>query len=85
MQLSVGDLVSADLRLLASKIPARAGEEYPMVPRQWEIGNLTRFVMVIGPISSIFDYLTYFMMLYESHTWDNPTLFQAGWFVESHG
>jgi Mg2+-importing ATPase len=54
-----------------------------MIPRQWDIGNLTRFVLLIGPISSIFDYLTYFMMLYVFHAWDKPALFQAGWFVES--
>jgi P-type Mg2+ transporter len=61
----------------------RVDEEYLMVPRQWDIGNITRFVLLIGPISSIFDYLTYFMMLYVFHAWDNPALFQAGWFVES--
>lgn len=61
----------------------RVDEEYLMVPRQWDIGNLTRFVLVIGPISSIFDYLTFFMMLYVFHAGDNPALFQAGWFVES--
>lgn len=58
-------------------------EEYLAVPRQWDIGNLTRFVLLIGPISSIFDYLTYFMMLYVFDSWDRPGLFQAGWFVES--
>jgi Mg2+-importing ATPase len=58
-------------------------EEYLTVPRQWDIGNLTRFVLVIGPISSIFDYLTYFTMLFVFHAWDRPGLFQAGWFVES--
>ncbi|MDE2197754.1 MAG: magnesium-translocating P-type ATPase [Rhodospirillales bacterium] len=58
-------------------------EEYLRVPRQWDIGNLTRFVLIIGPLSSIFDYLTYFMMLYVFHAWDRPALFQAGWFVES--
>jgi Mg2+-importing ATPase len=57
--------------------------EYLAVPRRWDIGNLTRFVLVIGPISSIFDYLTYFMMLYVFHAWNNAPLFQAGWFVES--
>jgi len=61
----------------------RVDEEYLAVPRQWDIGNLTRFVLVIGPISSIFDYLTYFMMLYVFNAWDKPGLFQAGWFVES--
>jgi Mg2+-importing ATPase len=40
-------------------------------------------VLVIGPISSIFDYLTYFTMLFVFGAWDRPGLFQAGWFVES--
>ncbi|MGA2127023.1 MAG: magnesium-translocating P-type ATPase, partial [Xanthobacteraceae bacterium] len=57
--------------------------EYLAVPRRWDIGNITKFVMLIGPISSIFDYVTYFMMLYVYHAWDNPALFQTGWFVES--
>src|SRR6185437_10284205 len=57
--------------------------EYLAVPRRWDIGNLTRFVLLIGPISSIFDYLTYFMMLIVFHAWNNAPLFQAGWFVES--
>jgi Mg2+-importing ATPase len=40
---------------------------------------------LIGPISSIFDYTTYFVMLYLFHTWDpsRAPLFQTGWFVES--
>jgi Mg2+-importing ATPase len=58
-------------------------EEYLAVPRHWDIGNLTRFVLLIGPISSIFDYLTFFMMLFVFGAWDKPGLFQAGWFVES--
>ena len=58
-------------------------EEYLAVPRQWDIGNLTRFVLLIGPISSIFDYLTFFIMLSVFGAWTQPSLFQAGWFVES--
>jgi Mg2+-importing ATPase len=52
-------------------------------PRQWTIGKLLRFILFIGPISSIFDYLTFFMMLYVFNCWHNPALFQTGWFVES--
>ncbi len=54
-------------------------------PRPWSIGELSRFILFIGPISSIFDYSTYFMMLYLFNCW-NPArapLFQTGWFVES--
>ena len=52
-------------------------------PRKWEIGGILRFILFIGPISSIFDYLTFFMMLYLFHCWHNPALFHTGWFVES--
>ena len=57
--------------------------EYLMVPRRWDIGNITKFVLIVGPISSIFDYATFFMMLYLFDAWRNPALFQTGWFVES--
>jgi Mg2+-importing ATPase len=52
-------------------------------PRKWEIGGILRFILFIGPISSIFDYLTFLMMLYVFNCWHNPNLFQTGWFVES--
>jgi Mg2+-importing ATPase len=52
-------------------------------PRQWKIGKLLRFILFIGPISSIFDYLTFFLMLYIFNCWHNPALFHTGWFVES--
>jgi Mg2+-importing ATPase len=52
-------------------------------PRQWAIGKILRFILFIGPISSIFDYLTFFMMLYVFDCWHNPALFHTGWFVES--
>lgn len=54
-------------------------------PRPWDMGEITRFILFIGPCSSIFDYTTYLMMLYVFNGWDpaNESLFQAGWFVES--
>lgn len=61
-------------------------------PRPWDLGQLTRFIVFIGPCSSLFDYTTYFMMLYVFNCWDTGTpeaarrsasLFQTGWFVES--
>jgi Mg2+-importing ATPase len=58
-------------------------DEYLAVPRKWDIGNLTRFVLFIGPISSIFDYITFGIMIYVFGAWNNPSLFQTGWFVES--
>ncbi len=52
-------------------------------PRKWAIGEIERFILFFGPISSIFDYLTFFIMLYLFNSWQNPALFHTGWFVES--
>lgn len=52
-------------------------------PRKWAIGDIKRFILFIGPISSIFDYATFFIMLYMFNCWNNPALFHTGWFVES--
>jgi P-type Mg2+ transporter len=57
--------------------------EYLATPRHWDISNIFKFMVFIGPISSIFDYTTYGVMLYVFKTWSNPSLFQTGWFVES--
>ena len=57
--------------------------EWLIKPRKWEIGNLQRFIFFIGPISSIFDYATFFIMLCVFDCWNNPALFHTGWFVES--
>jgi P-type Mg2+ transporter len=58
-------------------------EDYLVSPRRWDIGNIFKFMAFIGPISSIFDYATYAMMLFIFDCWNNPALFQTGWFVES--
>lgn len=54
-------------------------------PRPWSMSEISRFILFIGPISSIFDYTTFFMMLYIFDCWnpDHASLFQSGWFVES--
>jgi len=57
--------------------------EWLTKPRQWTIDKILRFILFIGPISSIFDYLTFFLMLYVFNCWHNPALFHTGWFVES--
>lgn len=58
-------------------------EEYLKKPRQWRIEHIRRFILFIGPVSSLFDYATYFVMLFLFNTWFHPSLFQTGWFVES--
>lgn len=61
-------------------------------PRPWNLPQLTRFILFIGPCSSLFDYTTYWMMLSVFGCWNTGTpdaaaasasLFQTGWFVES--
>ena len=61
-------------------------------PRPWDMGEITKFILFLGPCSSIFDYTTYFMMLWLFGCWNTRTsaaaaasaaLFQTGWFVES--
>jgi Mg2+-importing ATPase len=67
-------------------IPADAvDEEQVAQPRPWNIGEIKRFILFIGPISSIFDYSTFFVMLWIFNCWipSRASLFQTGWFVES--
>jgi Mg2+-importing ATPase len=54
-------------------------------PRPWSMREITRFILFIGPCSSIFDYTTFFIMLYVFNCWEpsRASLFQTGWFVES--
>ena len=67
-----------------STIPTdNVDEDYLSAPRRWDISNIFKFMVCIGPISSIFDYATFAMMLYVFGAWTNPPLFQTGWFVES--
>jgi P-type Mg2+ transporter len=50
-------------------------------PRRWDMAFIRNFMLVLGPVSSVFDYLTFFVMLtvFRAH----QALFQTGWFVES--
>jgi Mg2+-importing ATPase len=60
-------------------------EEYLAKPRRWEIANIGRYMLFIGPVSSIFDYATYLTMyfVFGARTPAQAPLFQTGWFVES--
>ena len=50
-------------------------------PAAWDIAFVRRFMSVFGPISSIFDFMTFFVMLAILHASHNE--FRSGWFVES--
>ena len=59
--------------------------EYLAQPRQWDLKGITRFMLYIGPISSIFDYCTFALMwfVFGANSVEHQKLFQTGWFVES--
>ncbi|PZP54138.1 MAG: magnesium-translocating P-type ATPase, partial [Azospira oryzae] len=58
-------------------------EELLRKPQRWQPGDIGRFMMFFGPISSIFDLITYAMMwfVFGADTPEEQTLFQSGWFV----
>ena len=63
-------------------------EDYLRVPRKWEASSIGKFMIFIGPVSSVFDIATYLLMwfVFGCNTASNPALvalFNAGWFVES--
>ena len=62
--------------------------EYLRVPRKWDASGIGRFMLCIGPVSSVFDIATFLLMwfVFGCNTAANPALvglFNAGWFVES--
>ncbi len=56
-------------------------EELLARPAKWDIRMIRRFMSFFGPISSIYDFLTFAVMLYVFDA--GPVLFRSGWFVES--
>jgi P-type Mg2+ transporter len=56
-------------------------ETYLRKPQHWDIGLIRNFMVYIGPISSIFDFLTFYVLLHFFRT--TEAQFHTGWFVES--
>jgi Mg2+-importing ATPase len=56
-------------------------ESFMHKPRKWDIGMIRRFMLVIGPISSVYDFITFAVMIFVFHA--NEMVFHTGWFVES--
>lgn len=59
----------------------RVDSEMVDQPRRWDIKAIRRFMFTFGIVSSVFDYLTFGVLLFILHA--NPKEFRAGWFVES--
>jgi P-type Mg2+ transporter len=56
-------------------------DEYVRSPQRWNIRGIRNFMLLIGPISSLYDFLTFFVLLRVFHA--TPEQFHTGWFVES--
>ena len=52
-------------------------------PKRWRIEFIRQFMVIIGPISSIYDFLTFAVLLWGFNAFGRPELFRTGWFVES--
>jgi P-type Mg2+ transporter len=50
-------------------------------PRHWDIRFIRNFMLILGPVSSLFDFLTFGLLLLAFDA--GPALFQTGWFIES--
>ncbi|HEV8718702.1 MAG TPA: magnesium-translocating P-type ATPase [Candidatus Binatia bacterium] len=55
--------------------------DYLSRPRHWNMHFIRNFMLVVGPVSSLFDFLTFFVLLRVLHA--DEALFHTGWFVES--
>ncbi len=56
-------------------------EEFARKPRHWDIGLIQRFMLCVGPVSSLYDFLTFFVLLKIFHSGERS--FHTGWFLES--
>ncbi len=56
-------------------------QEYIEKPKRWDIHFIRQFMVCLGPVSSIFDFLTFFIMLFIFNAYEQ--LFQTAWFIES--
>ena len=60
-------------------------EDYIEKPRKWDAGGIGKFMMYVGPISSIFDYATFAVLwfVFKANSPAHQGFFQTGWFIES--
>jgi P-type Mg2+ transporter len=59
----------------------RVDEEDLRRPQSWDMAYIRKFMWVIGPVSSIFDFLTFYLMIGPFHA--SEATFHTGWFIES--
>ena len=79
-----GQILLNNLLYDFSEIPIPLDEvddEYLIRPRQWDMKVIRNFMLFMGPVSSVFDFLTFYIMLKIFHA--GEALFHTGWFIES--
>jgi Mg2+-importing ATPase len=59
----------------------RVDDDYLSHPRDWDMNFIRNFMLILGPVSSVFDFLTFYVMLAVFHA--GEALFHTGWFIES--
>ncbi|TDX01632.1 magnesium-translocating P-type ATPase [Dinghuibacter silviterrae] len=59
----------------------RMDEDYIQQPKKWDASGIARFMIWVGPTSSVFDYVTFGVLFWVFKAHD-ASLFQSGWFVE---
>jgi Mg2+-importing ATPase len=55
--------------------------DYFNKPRPWNVNAIKKFMLIIGPVSSVYDFITFGVMLFIFKA--SPELFRTGWFIES--
>lgn len=59
----------------------KVDKEYLSSPKPWNINAIKKFMVIIGPVSSLFDFLTYGVLLFLFNA--SERFFHTGWFIES--
>jgi len=62
----------------------RMDDDFLKKPQKWDANSISRFMLYIGPVSSVFDYITFAVLFYvfKANAPEHQHLFQTGWFVE---
>jgi Mg2+-importing ATPase len=81
-------LLTNNLLYDCSQVPIPTDDVDPELiarPRPWSMGQISRFILLVGPCSSIFDYTTFAVMMFVFGCTapEGAAVFQTGWFVES--
>eukprot|EP00471_Norrisiella_sphaerica_P009611 CAMPEP_0184494500 /NCGR_PEP_ID=MMETSP0113_2-20130426/28867_1 /TAXON_ID=91329 /ORGANISM="Norrisiella sphaerica, Strain BC52" /LENGTH=1046 /DNA_ID=CAMNT_0026880273 /DNA_START=257 /DNA_END=3397 /DNA_ORIENTATION=- len=80
LQVVAGNLIYdfAQLSIPTDNVPAW----HLTSPLRWDIGAIAKFVLLLGPVSSIFDFITFYLAYWHLGGRDDPAVFRTAWFIE---